>query len=172
MRGEQTLQINTIKDTTESLSRMSMLRDRPKFTGYPGWVLGNLTFEKKTTSPSISQTKKIFARTLSTSKKSWPPYLNLEKVGPIVKASKKTSCPPPLLLFFFIYTWRGLARLALIHVGTPRIPSALPPEDLLGTWHHIHLTFSTERYMGLLVQQPDNCPLHGIGMYSHSHDVA
>ena len=73
------------------LVEKSLIRDGPKFTEYPGRVLGNLTVEKKTTSPPISQLKKSFCphffklkkspspHFLRLQKKCWPPYINPQK---------------------------------------------------------------------------------------------
>merc|ERR1711928_207354 len=74
--------------------------------------------------------------------------------------------------FFFYLSWLRSCPAAPHPQGCPRNSFAVTPEELHSTVQHIHLTLITERSMGLLARRPDNCSLHGVGMYSHSHYVA
>ena len=77
-----------------------------------------------------------------------------------------------LFIFFFFYLHPAGSCPPSPHPrGDPANSFRVATRGLTLNWTS-HTFNSTERCMGLLVRQPDNCPLHGIGMYSHSHDVA
>ena len=61
---------------------------------------------------------------------------------------------------FFIYADRGSCPATPHPHGCPRNSLAVTPEELRYTVQHIHLTFMTERCMGLLARHPDKCLPH------------
>ena len=88
--------------------KISQLRDRPKFMGYPCRVLGIFTVQKKYPPPYFTGQKKYPPPLFHPQKKALPPYFRLQKkykppffnlekkVQPPFSTCQKCRCPPIL----------------------------------------------------------------------------